>query len=158
MTQCRDVVPLEGEPAAAGLFDNVGNLAAGNVRLRLQGRFTCRDVGRPFYRFDILDVRTNAVVGDITFMPEADADVVGALGNSGGGLKPQARGGGLYGEALQALTPLARRHGMTEFVVSCPPTNQPATRLAAKLALRALPALDAQMRFAVPTGAWPLVR
>lgn len=158
MSLCRNVVPLAGDPAAAGLFENVGNLAAGNVRLRLQGHFECRDVGRPLYRFDILDVRINAVVGDITFMPEPDASVVGAIGHSGGGLEPQARGDGLYGQALQALAPLARRHGLAEFVVAIPLTNQPAMRVAEKLALRALPAMEGRMRFAVPSGERALVR
>jgi RimJ/RimL family protein N-acetyltransferase len=149
MNMCRDVAPLLGDLGTAGLLADVGELATVRVRLQLRG---CRDVGRPFYQFEIVELETGTIVGDLAFFPEPDADRLGTLGHVGGGLRADARGRGLYLEALRAVAPLARQHGLREVVVSFPPDNATAIHAAEKVGLRRIPEAGEHVRFCMPLG------
>ena len=150
MTLCRDVTPLAGALSDAGLLGDVGQLGTSRVRLQLRGGGVCRDVGRPFYQFDVVEVDGGAIVGDLTFFPERDADHLGVLGHVGGGLQSDARGRGLYPEALRAIEPLARRHGLDAVVVSFPPDNATAIRVASGMGLRSIHPAGEYVRFCMP--------
>jgi hypothetical protein len=118
------------------LFDDVGDLTFGSVKLRLQGHYRCLDVGQPLYKLDILDGATADPIGEITFIPQADASTVEALGHAGVELAEAAKGRGSAGDALKALGPLAKRHGLSEFTVVIPNDNAPAITAAQKVLSR----------------------
>jgi len=148
MSSCRQSVRLSVSPESVGLMSNVPELAAGAVKLRLKGHFDCRTNNRPFYLFDIVDA-TDSVVGEITFMPHADDEFVEMNGHSGGGLIENARGRGLYSLALSALAPLAKSHGMSEFVIAFEATNDAAVKAATRNRYRAIGAGSGVARYAV---------
>jgi len=150
MTQCADRVPLAGTPGSAGLFSDLGELSSGSVKLRLQGHYRCRTVDKPFYLLDILDARGNEVIGEITFIPESDRELLASIGHSGGELIDAAKGKGHFGQALLALAPLARRHGLSDFTVAIPENNAAAIAAADKLRLARIGSNSGNVRFVVP--------
>lgn len=149
MSQCKNSTLLGGPAASVGLFADVGDLAHGPVKLRLQGRYHCHDVDRPFYKFEILDAQTDEAIGEITFMPETDVNLIAAMGHSGGGLVEAAKGNGAYGHALRALAPLAGRHGLNEFMIAFGEDNAPAIAAAEKLKFTKIESFNQQARYMV---------
>ena len=149
MSSCREVSPLFADVREAGLTPIDAPLAFGRVQLRLLGARGCLDVRHPFYVFEVVDVAQGLVVGDLTFMPDAEADGPSTLGHVGGGLIPEARGQGLYPEALQAIAPLAHQHGLDQVVVSFPPDNETAIRVADRTGLTSIASAQGFVRFAM---------
>ena len=149
MTQCRNTTRLGGPAPSIGLFADVGDLAHGPVKLRLQGRYHCHDVDRPFYKFDILTAETDAAIGEITFMPDTDLSRIASVGHAGGELAEASRGQGIFGSALRALAPLAGRHGLSQLMLVIPEDNTPAIKGAEKLELTRVESQDQHARFMV---------
>ena len=150
MSSCREVTPLVADVRQAGLAPVPVPLEFGRVQLRLLGARGCQDVRRSFYVFEVVDTARGTVVGDLTFMPEAEVDGPSTLGHVGGGLRPEARGQGLYPEALQAVAPLAHQHGLERVVVSFPPDNHTAIRVADRMGLESIAGAREYVRFAMP--------
>jgi RimJ/RimL family protein N-acetyltransferase len=150
MTQCRNHEPLTASPASAGLFDDVGDLASGSIRLRLQGHYRCLDVDQPFYRFAIIDSATKLEIGEITFMPSSDLAAVATVGHSGLSLSEGARGKGNGGAAVRALAPLARRHGLSQLTLVVPKSNDRALAAVQKLGPATVSSDDQHTRYVVP--------
>lgn len=152
MSSCGNSRPITGDVATAGLFNDVGALSSGRVQLQLRGGRFCHDVQLPFYDFEIVPIGGGPRIGTLSFFPESDPAAVGTLGNVGGGLEDSARGSGLFGEAMNAVAPLAARHGLSELVVSFPNENASAIKGAENLKFRALDSYPTHVRFAMRIG------
>jgi RimJ/RimL family protein N-acetyltransferase len=126
MTISRLVEKLSGTATLHGLFEDVGGLQHGRTRLNLDGfRFDpLRKL--PLYVFNLIN--DDAInVGQCHFAPGAPG-AVGEIGNAGGFVEAAYRNNGHSQEAIKALGELARRHGMTSFIITCPKGNDAARK------------------------------
>lgn len=115
---------LPGEPVLFGLFDDIHGLGHGHTKLILDGFKFDPKRKLPLYLFN-LQAPDGSVVGQYHFTPGAP-EVVGDIGNSGGYVDPAYQNRGHSKEAIRALGPLAKRHGMENFVITCGKENSAA--------------------------------
>jgi RimJ/RimL family protein N-acetyltransferase len=122
---------LPGEPAQFGLFDDVRHLAHGRTKLLLEGYKFDPERKLPLYLFN-LQASDGSYVGQYHFTP-GSPDLVGDVGNSGGHVDPPYRNRGHSKAAIKALSALARRHGMKNFIITCGMDNDAARHALAQV-------------------------
>lgn len=122
---------LPGEPALFGLFDDVHGLGHGHTKLVLDGFKFDSKRKLPLYLFN-LQAADGSVVGQYHFTPGAP-DAVGDIGNSGGHVDPAYQNLGHSKEAIRALSTLAKRHGMENFIITCGRENSAARHALAQV-------------------------
>jgi RimJ/RimL family protein N-acetyltransferase len=118
---------LSGEPAQFGLFNDVHCLRHGQTKLILEGFKYDPQRKLPLYLFD-LQASDGSYVGQYHFAP-GPSELVGDIGNAGGHVDPPYRNRGHSKNAIKALSALARRHGMDNFIISCGIENGAARRV-----------------------------
>jgi predicted acetyltransferase len=121
MTKSLVIEELSGAPRLHGLFENVGTFQCGQTRLDIES-FRFDSVRKlPFYVFNLIN-NDGAVVGQYQFAP-GKPEAVGEVGHAGGSVDPAYRNRSHSQEAVKALGGLAKMHGMTSFLITCPKDN-----------------------------------
>jgi len=107
-----------------------GELVDGDLRLTVKERRPA-DPGKgwsPCYVFWLFMSWRSEPVGEIQLRVGSDENLQRFAGHLGYTVEESARGQRLASRAIRLLTPLAKRHGLTELWITCSPENAASRR------------------------------